>query len=183
MVIRTATKDRIIDFDITLTAVADKVHFGDTKEGTFAVRLATELEEPHMRAKGIARTGKIRNAEGKTTEANTWGKQSPWVDYVCDWTLAWSLPTERENPDARSSTPLNPNDIRTLRIYASHTANSDAQIEFVMDVDPFLLQWIFAGLAERRWWYTTTVIDTNGRESVMIAGGINHISNTECIPN
>ena len=82
MVIRTATKDRIIDFDITLTAVADKVHFGDTKEGTFAVRLATELEEPHMRAKGVARTGKITNAGGKTTEANTWGKQSPWVDYA-----------------------------------------------------------------------------------------------------
>jgi len=82
MVIRTATKDRIIDFDLTLTAVADKVHFGDTKEGTFAVRLATELEEPHMRAKGVARTGKITNAGGKTTEANTWGKQSPWVDYA-----------------------------------------------------------------------------------------------------
>ena len=81
MVFRGAMKDRIIDFDITLAAVADKVHFGDTKEGTFAVRLATELEEPHMRAKGVARTGKITNAEGKTTEANTWGKQSPWVDY------------------------------------------------------------------------------------------------------
>ena len=70
-----------VDFDIVLTADADSVHFGDTKEGTFAVRLATEIEEPHFRARGISRTGTIQNAEGRTTEANTWGKRSPWVDY------------------------------------------------------------------------------------------------------
>ena len=44
--------------------------------------MATELEEQHLRAKGIARTGKITNADGKSTEANTWGKRSPWVDYA-----------------------------------------------------------------------------------------------------
>lgn len=82
MIFRGAMKDRIVNFDITLTAVADKVHFGDTKEGGFSVRVATELEEQHFRAKGIARTGKITNAEGKTTEANAWGKRSPWVDYA-----------------------------------------------------------------------------------------------------
>ncbi len=81
MIFRAATRDRIVDFDITLTAVAEKVHFGDTKEGAFAVRVATELEEPHFRAKGIPRTGRIVNAEGQTTEANAWGKRSPWVDY------------------------------------------------------------------------------------------------------
>ena len=71
-----------MSFDITLTALVDSVHFGDTKEGTFAVRMATELEEQHWRAKGIERTGRITNANGKTTEANTWGKRSPWVDYA-----------------------------------------------------------------------------------------------------
>lgn len=81
MVFRKIRNDRVIDFDIVLTA-ADKVHFGDTKEGTFAVRVATEIEEQHIRAKGIKRTGKITNAEGNSTEANTWGKRSPWVDYA-----------------------------------------------------------------------------------------------------
>lgn len=82
MIFRGASKDRIVDFDIALAAAADKVHFGDTKEGTFAVRVATELEERHLRAKGIPRTGTIANAEGKTTEAATWGKRSAWVDYA-----------------------------------------------------------------------------------------------------
>ncbi len=109
--------------------------------------------------------------------------KAPWVDYICDWTLTWALPTQRVNPNAQNSTPLDPNDIQTFRIYAAHTSNSDAPIEFVMDVNPFLLQWTFTGLEERRWWFTGTVIDTNGRESSMAAAGINHISNVECIPN
>ena len=75
-------QDNVVSFDITLAALVDSVHFGDTKEGTFAVRMATELEEQHLRAKGIARTGKITNADGKSTEANTWGKRSRWVDYA-----------------------------------------------------------------------------------------------------
>ncbi len=73
--------DNLVDFVIALTAEAGSVHFGDTKEGTFAVRLSTELEEPHWRATGIPRTGRIVNAEGAWSEANTWGKRSPWVDY------------------------------------------------------------------------------------------------------
>ena len=73
--------DNLIDFDIELTTAAGAVQFGDTKEGTFAVRLATELEEPHWRASGIARTGRIVNAGGAASEARTWGKRSPWVDY------------------------------------------------------------------------------------------------------
>lgn len=74
-------QDNVVDFDIELTAVADSVHFGDTKEGTFGVRIATELEEPHLRAKGMARTGRIVNAEGLSSESGTWGKRSAWVDY------------------------------------------------------------------------------------------------------
>lgn len=75
-------QDNVVSFDITLTGLVDSVHFGDTKEGTFAIRMATELEEQHLRAEGIARTGKITNADGKSTEARTWGKRSPWVDYA-----------------------------------------------------------------------------------------------------
>jgi Family of unknown function (DUF6807) len=72
---------RLIDFDVTFTAGPGPVKFGDTKEGMFAIRLATPLEEPHPRTKGPERTGKIVNAEGKTGEKNTWGKRSAWVDY------------------------------------------------------------------------------------------------------
>jgi hypothetical protein len=72
---------RMIDFDITLTAL-DKVTFGDTKEGTFAIRVAPWLEEPARDApKSPARTGKMVNAEGRETEKQVWGKRSPWVDY------------------------------------------------------------------------------------------------------
>ena len=73
--------NRVIDFDFTLTAGPKPVHFGDTKEGTFAIRLATQLEEPHTRGTGIERTGIITSASGKTGEEDTWGKRSPWLDY------------------------------------------------------------------------------------------------------
>lgn len=64
---------RIIDFDITLTA-PEKVVFGDTKEGAFAIRLADALTEERG-------GGKMTNAEGKTGMAQVWGHRSKWVDY------------------------------------------------------------------------------------------------------
>jgi hypothetical protein len=64
---------RWIDFDITLTALED-VTFGDTKEGTFAIRLTTELEEKH--------SGKMRSSDGKEGEKAVWGTRSPWLDYA-----------------------------------------------------------------------------------------------------
>lgn len=65
---------RIINFDINLTAEKD-VKFGDTKEGTFAIRLRDELTEQ----KG---TGKMVSSDGKEGEKQVWGKAFPWVDYV-----------------------------------------------------------------------------------------------------
>jgi len=64
---------RTIDFDITLTA-SEKVVFGDTKEGAFAIRLADALTEK----KG---SGKMVNAEGLEGMKDVWGKRSNWVDY------------------------------------------------------------------------------------------------------
>jgi hypothetical protein len=74
---------RIIDFDFDFAAV-DKVVFRDTKEGTFAMRMATALEEPPAKEKpgAIARTGKLINAQGGEREASVWGKRSEWVDYA-----------------------------------------------------------------------------------------------------
>jgi hypothetical protein len=72
---------RIIDFDFDFAAT-DTVVFRDTKEGTFAMRMATVLEEPPLKpAGGPARTGRLLNAQGAEREANVWGKRSEWVDY------------------------------------------------------------------------------------------------------
>ena len=71
---------RTIDFDIELKALT-KVMFGDTKEGTFAIRLASWLEEPAAGQPSVPkRTGKMVNAEGAAGEPNVWGKRSDWVD-------------------------------------------------------------------------------------------------------
>lgn len=64
---------RIIDFDVNFTAL-DKVTFGDTKEGFFAIRLRDELSE----SRG---TGKLISSDGKIGMKQIWGKQFPWVDY------------------------------------------------------------------------------------------------------
>jgi hypothetical protein len=63
---------RVIDFDIQLTGV-QKARFGDTKEGTFAIRVAESMNEAH--------TGRLVNSEGASGEKNVWGKRAPWADY------------------------------------------------------------------------------------------------------
>ncbi len=65
-------KLRTIDYSIKIDP-KEKLKFGDTKEGTFGIRIATSMTED----KG----GRMVNAEGKQTEKNVWGKRSPWVDY------------------------------------------------------------------------------------------------------
>jgi hypothetical protein len=65
-------KLRIVDFDIRLTGV-EKARFGDTKEGTFAIRVAEAMNE--------TRTGKLVSAEGGSGEKAVWGTRSRWMDY------------------------------------------------------------------------------------------------------
>ncbi len=69
---------RYIDLDATLRAAAATVKFGDTKEGTFAIRVAGTMRE---QPRGKPGDGVIVNAEGAVGEAATWGKPSPWVGY------------------------------------------------------------------------------------------------------
>lgn len=81
MVFHSHPELRIVDFDIRLTAL-ERVRFGDTKEGTFALRLAPSLEEPARGApESVPRTGRMVNAEGLEGERQVWGKRSAWVDY------------------------------------------------------------------------------------------------------
>lgn len=75
---------RIIDFDFDFQAI-EKVVFADTKEGTFAIRVASALEEqqPRRNPDGpkLPRTGKLVNAQGHEGEERVWGKRSQWVNY------------------------------------------------------------------------------------------------------
>jgi len=72
---------RTIDFDITLSPQVE-VTFGDTKEGMFAIRLASALEEDQPKDIPLPkRTGKMVNAANKSGEKNVWGKRAPWLDY------------------------------------------------------------------------------------------------------
>lgn len=67
------TSTRVIDCAFTLTADQGvPLKLGDTKEGTFAIRLVKALEAPNV---------KMLNSEGKVGEKEIWGKRADWVDY------------------------------------------------------------------------------------------------------
>ncbi len=63
---------RWIDCEITLVANhGSDVTMGDTKEGTFGIRLAKELNSP---------PGRMVNSVGAEGEKEVWGKRADWVD-------------------------------------------------------------------------------------------------------
>lgn len=64
---------RWIDFDITITAARD-ITFGDTKEGSFGVRVAGTMKVDPKPG------GQIVNNAGQT-DKEAWGKAASWVDY------------------------------------------------------------------------------------------------------
>jgi len=66
---------RIMDYDITVHASEGDLVFGDTKEGSMAIRLA-----PTMRLKGEVGAGHIVNSEG-VLDGATWGTRAKWTDY------------------------------------------------------------------------------------------------------
>lgn len=70
----TPAGERLVDVSIVFRATVGDVRFTDTKEGgIISVRVATSMDGD----KG----GTIVNAFGGVTEAETWGKPAPWVDY------------------------------------------------------------------------------------------------------
>lgn len=84
MTFRGDANSRVIDLDLTLKATAEKVTFGDAKDGTLGLRLAAALNEAPAKGKdagNIPNTGKITNAEGQSGEKAVWGKPSDWMDY------------------------------------------------------------------------------------------------------
>ena len=61
-------------FDIDLHASVAALTFGDTKEGSFGIRINDAICEKTGK-------GKLENAEGKVGEKAVWGQPSAWCDY------------------------------------------------------------------------------------------------------
>jgi len=64
-------QSRIIDCEFAIHATRGPLTMGDTKEGTFAIRVVKALDSP---------PGQIVNANGARGEKAVWGKRSEWVD-------------------------------------------------------------------------------------------------------
>jgi len=77
-------RTRILDVDVRILASEGSVDFGETKEGTMAIRMQTML-----RLAGKQAAGQALNSEG-ITGAAVWGKRARWVAY-------WA-PLIRKNP-------------------------------------------------------------------------------------
>jgi hypothetical protein len=65
-------QSRIIDCAFAIRATHGPIVMGDTKEGTFAIRVVKVLDSP---------PGHMLNASGASGEKAIWGKRSNWVDY------------------------------------------------------------------------------------------------------
>jgi hypothetical protein len=65
-------RTRTIDCEYIFYALDNPIVFGDTKEGTFAIRLNAELSTPHDH---------MLNSRGAVGEPAIWGKPADWVDY------------------------------------------------------------------------------------------------------
>ena len=74
-------KTRMIAFAFRLKAVDQDLVFGDTKEGTFAIRTHPNLRLVNDEKRGVkTANGKAINSEGVAGKA-VWGKRARWVDY------------------------------------------------------------------------------------------------------
>ncbi|MGB7324471.1 MAG: PmoA family protein [Rubripirellula sp.] len=65
---------RLIDYSIVFRATDGDVNFGDTKEGTFGIRVAGTM-------KVDAKLGGLITSATGLHDAEAWGKKAAWVDY------------------------------------------------------------------------------------------------------
>ncbi|KAA3611492.1 MAG: hypothetical protein DWQ01_05215 [Planctomycetota bacterium] len=68
-------ENRLLEIRIQIIASEGPLRFGDTKEGSMAIRV-----HPALRLKGKIAAGQILNSEGKVN-GKAWGKRARWVDY------------------------------------------------------------------------------------------------------
>ena len=69
--------ERLFDFEITLRSGAKEVVLGDTKEGSFGMRIAESMRLTHGKLPG---QGHIVLSTG-IRDGDTWGKRAEWCDY------------------------------------------------------------------------------------------------------
>jgi hypothetical protein len=65
-------RSRIIDCEFTIHASQGPIRMGDTKEGTFAIRVVKALDSP---------PGHMVNSNEAVGEKGIWGQKADWVDY------------------------------------------------------------------------------------------------------
>lgn len=75
----TGTTDRLLDFEITIHADHGDLIFGDTKEGTMALRIAETLRLTGPTG-GENPESRVVNSEG-AGDTEAWGKRAKWCDY------------------------------------------------------------------------------------------------------
>lgn len=74
------SEDRVLDWETKVTASEGDLTFGDTKEGTMAIRLNETMRlKPNKENVGQPK-GRIVTSEG-VRDDDTWGKRAAWVDY------------------------------------------------------------------------------------------------------
>lgn len=72
---------RWIDWDATLLANKGELKFGDTKEGTMALRVHPNIQMDNNPKEGVtSANGKALNSEG-VESTDVWGKRARWVDF------------------------------------------------------------------------------------------------------
>jgi hypothetical protein len=82
--VRPVKEGRLLDFDITITAGAKEVVFGDDKDGAMAIRVPESMRVQRGKAKGEKTAppgeGHIVASNGKR-DAEAWGTRAEWCDY------------------------------------------------------------------------------------------------------
>jgi hypothetical protein len=92
-----SANERLMDFEIKILASNGEITFGDTKEGSMAIRVA---ETMRLKGKGKEGKGHIVNSEG-VRDGETWGKRAAWCDYhgpVGDKLVGVAIFDHPENP-------------------------------------------------------------------------------------
>jgi len=77
--LHSAAGGRLIVVDVDLVASVCPITFGDTKEGSFGVRVNDQIR---LTAKG--EHSQLVNADSKSGEKDVWGMTSDWCDYSGD---------------------------------------------------------------------------------------------------
>jgi hypothetical protein len=73
---------RLFVVDIDLHATVVPITFGDTKEGSFGIRISDRITEEKREGKKVVKgDGRIENADNKVGEKACWGQVSRWCDY------------------------------------------------------------------------------------------------------